>query len=77
MAFFTLWGMPLMFFIAGMAVWYSLRKRTAGEYLRERARRLLVPFIVELVALRKEGHNANGRITCKSEGIAARCYCYI
>ena len=49
MAFFTLWGMPLMFFIAGMAVWYSLGKRTAGEFVRERVRRLLVPFIVGLL----------------------------
>ncbi len=49
MAFFTLWGMPLMFFIAGMAIWYSLRKRTAGEFVRERVRRLLVPFTVGLL----------------------------
>jgi hypothetical protein len=48
MAFFTLWGMPLMFTIAGMAIWYSLRKRSAGRFVRERVRRLLVPFAVGL-----------------------------
>jgi hypothetical protein len=44
--FVTLWGMPLMFLIAGMAVWFSLHKRTAAEFTRERLRRLLLPFLV-------------------------------
>jgi hypothetical protein len=51
LAFASLWGMPLMFLIAGIAVWYSLRRRTAGEFLRERVSRLLVPFVTGLVLL--------------------------
>lgn len=31
--FASLWGMPIMFLIAGMAVRYSLLKRTAGEFV--------------------------------------------
>jgi hypothetical protein len=50
-AFASVWGMPLMFLFAGMAIWYSLRRRTAGEFLRERMRRLLVPFVTGLVLL--------------------------
>lgn len=47
-SFAALWGMPLMMLIAGIAIWYSLRKRTVAEFLRDRVRRLLIPFIVSL-----------------------------
>ena len=50
-AFASLWGMPLMFLMAGTAVWYSLRKRTVGEFARERFRRLFIPFVVGLPLL--------------------------
>ena len=49
--FAGLWGMPLMFLIAGVATWYSLRKRTVGEFARERFKRLFVPFAVGLLIL--------------------------
>ena len=39
------WGMPLMFSIAGFAVWHSLQKRSVVELVRERVQRLLVPFL--------------------------------
>jgi hypothetical protein len=50
-AFASLWGMPLMFLIAGMAIRYSLRRRTAGEFLRERVGRLLVPFVTGMLII--------------------------
>ena len=50
-AFASLWGMPLMFLMAGTAIWYSLRKRSVGEFVRERFRRLFVPFVVGLPLL--------------------------
>ena len=37
-----------MFVLAGASAWYSLRTRTLGEYLRERSRRLLLPFVFGL-----------------------------
>jgi len=43
------WIMPLLFCIAGMSMRFALQKRTPLEYLRERARRLLVPFIAGVV----------------------------
>lgn len=50
-AFASLWGMPLMFIVAGIAIWYSLRKRTLGEFVRERTKRLLIPFVVSVPLL--------------------------
>lgn len=38
------WIMPLFFLLSGVASWYSLESRTARQYLKERALRLLVPF---------------------------------
>jgi peptidoglycan/LPS O-acetylase OafA/YrhL len=40
------WGMPLFFLIAGTGSWFALRRRSAGQYARERFDRLLIPFLV-------------------------------
>jgi hypothetical protein len=48
---FAIWGMPLIFFIAGIAIWYSLQERTVGAFVRERLQRLFVPFIVSLLVI--------------------------
>ena len=45
------WQMPLLFFIAGMTSWHALGKRTAGEYVGERVKRLLLPFMFGFVLL--------------------------
>ena len=50
-AFFSLWGMPLMMAISGFAIWHSLRRRTGTIFLRERVQRLLVPFVFGVLAL--------------------------
>jgi peptidoglycan/LPS O-acetylase OafA/YrhL len=42
--FFAQWRMPLMFLVAGVAAAAALERRTAGEHLAERARRLGVPL---------------------------------
>jgi glycine betaine/choline ABC-type transport system substrate-binding protein/surface polysaccharide O-acyltransferase-like enzyme len=47
----SLWGMPLLFLISGMAARHALRARTAGAFVRERLARLLVPFVIGLVVL--------------------------
>jgi glucans biosynthesis protein C len=51
LGFGATWGMPLLFLISGMGVWYSLRSRSAGEFARERLRRLGVPLLVGLLTL--------------------------
>lgn len=43
--FCALWAMPLMFVIAGFSMRRSLQKRAPTAFLRDRARRLLVPLI--------------------------------
>lgn len=43
--FLSTWQMPLLFLIAGASTWYALRHRTAGQYLGERLRRLMIPFL--------------------------------
>jgi glucan biosynthesis protein C len=49
--FFTLWGMPFFFFMAGATSWISLQRRTVGQYIRARVTRLLIPFIVGTIIL--------------------------
>jgi hypothetical protein len=46
-----IWGMPLLFVVSGMGVRHALRTRSAGAFVRERISRLLVPFVVGMVAL--------------------------
>jgi peptidoglycan/LPS O-acetylase OafA/YrhL len=49
--FFNLWGMPFFFTMAGATSWFSLRRRTAGRYVRERVTRLLIPFLIGSIIL--------------------------
>jgi peptidoglycan/LPS O-acetylase OafA/YrhL len=49
--FFGSWGMPFFFLMAGVTSWFSLRRRTAGRYVRERVTRLLIPFILGSILL--------------------------
>lgn len=45
------WGMPLFFLVAGAGSWFALRKRTAGQFTRERTLRLLVPLLTGTILL--------------------------
>ena len=45
------WGMPLFFLVAGASAGLSLRTRGNGAYLRERFRRIAVPYIVGLATI--------------------------
>jgi len=51
LGFGNMWGMPLMMFVAGSAIWYSLRKRTAGQFLLNRIQRLLIPFVTGMALI--------------------------
>jgi glucans biosynthesis protein C len=51
LAFGATWGMPLLFLISGMGIWYSLRSRSPAAFARERLRRLGVPLLVGLLTL--------------------------
>jgi glucan biosynthesis protein C len=45
------WAMPLFFLIAGAASKFALRRRSNGQYVRERVTRLLIPYIVGTLLL--------------------------
>lgn len=49
--FFSPYFMPLLFVLAGISTRLALRKRTGREYLAERVKRLLVPFLFGTVVL--------------------------
>lgn len=43
--FLSPWHMPLLFMIAGMSSFYALQKRDYKQYISERTKRLLIPFL--------------------------------
>ncbi|MBL8217492.1 MAG: acyltransferase family protein [Bryobacterales bacterium] len=45
MLFLNRWRLPLLFFISGAGVAFSLRRRGFGEFARERLRRLGIPLL--------------------------------
>ncbi len=45
MLFFNRWRLPLLFFISGAGVFFSLRRRSFGRFAVERLRRLLMPLV--------------------------------
>lgn len=55
----SLWFMPLMFLLAGMSCYFSLKKRSNKEYLKERFLRLFIPLIFGIIIfLPPEGYFA-------------------
>jgi glucan biosynthesis protein C len=44
--FLAAWIMPLIFVISGASIFYALGKGGAGKFVKDRALRLLVPFLV-------------------------------
>lgn len=49
--FFSQWGMPLLFFMAGFSAWHSLGSRTWGQFVKERFWRLVVPFAFGMLVI--------------------------
>ena len=43
--FFSPFFMPLLFLLAGMSTTYALKKRSYPQYIAERTKRLIVPFL--------------------------------
>jgi len=44
--FMNMWMMPLFFILSGAAVYYSLKSRSAGTFLKERFFRIMIPWFV-------------------------------
>jgi glucan biosynthesis protein C len=47
----SLFGMPLLFMVAGAATWFALGRRTPARYALERVERLAIPFIFGVLVL--------------------------
>ncbi len=45
------WRLPLLFLISGAGVFFSLRRRSFGEFSMERLRRLLIPLLVGMFVI--------------------------
>jgi hypothetical protein len=50
-AFVHLWSMPLLFLLAGSSTWFARRFKMGKEYIGERFRRLMVPFIFGILVI--------------------------
>ena len=51
MSLLGVWRIPLLFFVSGMGVCFAMRKRTWLELLKERAQRILLPFVFGSLAI--------------------------
>jgi len=51
MIFFNRWRLPLLFFISGAGVYFSLRRRSYGRFAAERVQRLLVPLVFGILVV--------------------------
>jgi hypothetical protein len=49
--FVHLWSMPLLFLLAGASTWFARSYKTGTEYIRERFKRLAVPFIIGILII--------------------------
>lgn len=51
MTFLHSWRMPLLFMLSGAGTFFALGKRTPGQYLSERFKRLLIPLAIGIFTL--------------------------
>ena len=49
MSFLNIWRIPLLFFVSGMGVCFAIRKRNWKQLIRERAGRILLPFLFGII----------------------------
>jgi len=51
MEFLHYWRLPTLFLVSGVGTWLALGKRTSGQYLKERFKRLFIPFVAGIFIL--------------------------
>src|SRR6056297_268269 len=49
MLFVNQWRLPILFIISGMGTAFAFRKRSRGQFIIERSKRLLVPLIAGII----------------------------
>ena len=45
------WYMPLLFFLAGASTYFALKRRSSLEYVKERVKKLLIPFLFGIIVI--------------------------
>lgn len=51
MSALNIWRIPLLFFVSGMGVSFAFGKRSMGQLLMERSRRILLPFVFGILCI--------------------------
>lgn len=51
MTMLNVWRIPLLFYVSGMGLYFSMRKRNWWQLLLERTKRILLPFLFGVVAI--------------------------
>lgn len=60
--------MPVMFLLAGMSTKYALEKRTYGQFIIERVKRLIIPFVFGTLIFCPVPAYIGDRTNCNYEG---------
>ncbi|MBN7816292.1 acyltransferase family protein [Algoriphagus pacificus] len=51
MSLLNIWRIPFLFFVSGMGVYFAMQSRSWGGLLKERAKRILLPFVFGMFAI--------------------------
>ncbi len=51
MSLLNVWRIPLLFFVSGMGVFFALQKRSWVALIKERSRRILLPFVFGIIII--------------------------
>lgn len=51
MEWLHLWRLPLLFFISGVGVSFAMKSKTAGAFIAERSKRLLIPLLFGVLVI--------------------------
>lgn len=51
MSMLNMWRIPILFFVSGMGVYFSMKKRNFLQLLLERSRRILLPFVFGILVI--------------------------
>lgn len=66
--FFSPYFMPLLFVIAGISTRFALKKRTIKEYLIERIKKLLIPFLFGIIVFMPIMSYIGDKFNCSYNG---------
>ncbi|WP_430408662.1 acyltransferase family protein [Kordia sp.] len=51
MTMLNVWRIPFLFYVSGMGLYFAMRKRNWKQLLKERSKRILLPFLFGIVAI--------------------------